>query len=67
MQTTEGHIEVGSTAVSEYKGNDFTCLFVLEGTARIEKDGARMEKVAAGLSKVMFSGDRPSTVHAIAS
>ncbi len=65
VQTSEGYIEVTGTAVSVYKSKDFTCVCVLEGTARIGKDEARMENVAGGLSKVMFSGDRPSVVHAI--
>jgi len=65
VQTAEGHIEVTGTAVSVYKGNDFTCVCVLEGTARIGKDEGRMEDVAAGLRKVMFSGDQPSVVTAI--
>ena len=65
VQTSEGYIEVTGTAVSVYKSKDFTCVCVLEGKARIGKDEARMENVAGGLSKVMFSGDRPSVVHAI--
>jgi ferric-dicitrate binding protein FerR (iron transport regulator) len=65
VQTAEGNTEITGTAVSVYKGNDFTCVCVLEGTARIGKDEAHMENVAGGLSKVMFSGDQPSIVHAI--
>ena len=60
--TAEGRIKVTGTAISVYKGDDFTCVCVLEGTARIGKDEARMEDVGAGLRKVMFSGDRPSKV-----
>ena len=35
VQTTEGHIEVKGTAVSVYKGNDFTCVCVLEDSPSI--------------------------------
>jgi hypothetical protein len=62
VRTAEGRIQVTGTAISVYKGNDFTCVCVLEGTARIGKDEARMEDVGAGLRKVMFSGDRPSKI-----
>jgi hypothetical protein len=62
VRTAEGRIRVTGTALSVYKGDDFTCVCVLEGTARIGKDEARMEDVGAGLRKVMFSGDRPSKV-----
>jgi ferric-dicitrate binding protein FerR (iron transport regulator) len=65
VRTAEGYIEVAGTAVSVYKGKDFTCVCVLEGTARMGQDEARMEDVAAGLRKVMFRGDRPSVVSAI--
>lgn len=63
--TAEGRIEVTGTVISIYKGDTFTCVCVLEGSARIGKDDARMETVAAGLRKVMFSGDRPSEIIAI--
>jgi len=62
VRTAEGRTLVTGTAVSVYKGDDFTCVCVLEGTARVGKDEARMEDVGAGLRKVMFSGDRPSEV-----
>lgn len=62
VRTAEGMIRVIGTAISVYKGDDFTCVCVLEGTARIGKDEARMEDVGAGLRKVMFSGDRPSKI-----
>jgi hypothetical protein len=62
VHTAEGRVRVTGTAISVYKGDDFTCVCVLEGTARIGKDEARMEEVGAGLRKVMFSGDRPSKV-----
>lgn len=60
--TAEGRIEVTGTAVSVYKGEDFTCVCVLEGTARVGRDEDRMENIGAGLRKVMFSGERPSQV-----
>lgn len=62
VNTAEGRILVTGTVISVYKGEDFTCVCILEGTASIGKDDAHMEKVGAGLRKVMFSGDRPSEI-----
>ncbi len=62
VRTAEGLIRVAGTVISVFKGDDFTCVCVLEGTARIGKDEARMEDVGAGFRKVMFGDDRPSKV-----
>lgn len=65
VRTSEGLTVVSGTAVSVYKGDHFTCVCVLQGTARIGKDDARLEEVAGGLRKVMFSDGQPSVVTAI--
>jgi len=62
VRTAEGTTEITGTTVSVYKGDGFTCVCVLEGTARIGKDAAHMQDVSAGLRKVMFSGDRASEI-----
>ncbi len=60
--TAEGTTEITGTTVSVYRGDGFTCVCVLEGTAHVGKDPAHMQAVTAGLRKVMFGGDRPSEV-----
>jgi len=67
ISSAEGRTKVTGTAVSIYKGDDFTCVCVLEGSASIGKDEALMEEVSAGLRKVMFRGDQPSMVSEIQS
>ena len=63
--TTEGRTELSGTVVSVFKGGDFTCVCVLEGTARIGKSEAALEDVPPGMRKVMFADERPSKVVAI--
>jgi hypothetical protein len=60
--TTEGRTEIAGTIVSVYKGDGFTCVCVLEGTARIGADEARLEEIPQGMRKVMFSDGRPPMV-----
>jgi len=65
--TTEGRTEIVGTIISVYKADDYTCVCVLEGTARIGVDEARLEDVQAGMLKVMFGNGRPSIVAEISS
>jgi ferric-dicitrate binding protein FerR (iron transport regulator) len=65
VRTTEGRTELSGTVVSVFKGGDFTCVCVLEGTARIGRSDATLEDVPAGMRKVMFADERPSMVVAI--
>ena len=60
--TTEGRIEITGTVVSVYKGEGFTCVCVLEGTAKIGMDKADLEEIPAGMRKVMFADGRPPMV-----
>jgi len=60
--TAEGRTELSGTVVSVFKGTDFTCVCVLEGTARIGKSEATLEDVPSGMRKVMFADERPSMV-----
>jgi hypothetical protein len=60
--TSEGRIELTGTTVAVNKGDGFTCVCVLEGTARIGKDTADLEEVSAGYRKVMFADGSPSII-----
>jgi len=60
--TSEGRTELTGTTVAVNKGDGFTCVCVLEGTARIGKDEADLEEVSAGYRKVMFADGRPSII-----
>jgi len=60
--TSEGRIELTGTTIAVNKGDGFTCVCVLEGTARIGKDEAALEEVAAGYRKVMFADGSPSII-----
>ncbi len=60
--TSEGRIELTGTTIAVNKGDGFTCVCVLEGTARIGKDEADLEDVAAGYRKVMFADGSPSII-----
>ena len=60
--TSEGRIELTGTTIAVNKGDGFTCVCVLEGTARIGKDNADLEEVAAGFRKVMFADGSPSII-----
>ncbi|MEN8007153.1 MAG: hypothetical protein ABFS42_09060 [Candidatus Krumholzibacteriota bacterium] len=60
--TSEGRIELTGTTIAVNKGDGFTCVCVLEGTARIGKDIADLEEVAAGFRKVMFADGSPSII-----
>jgi hypothetical protein len=52
--TSEGRIELTGTTIAVNKGDGFTCVCVLEGTAKIGKDIADLEEVSAGNRKVKF-------------
>lgn len=60
--TAEGRTEIVGTIVSVYRGDGFTCVCVLEGTARIGADEARLEEIPQGMRKVMFGDGRPPMV-----
>jgi ferric-dicitrate binding protein FerR (iron transport regulator) len=60
--TSEGRIELTGTTIAVNKGDGFTCVCVLEGTAKIGKDTADLEEVSAGFRKVMLSDGRPSMI-----
>jgi len=52
--TPEGRTEITGTIISVQKGDGYTCVCVLEGTALIGPDETRLEEVRAGLLMVMF-------------
>lgn len=60
--TSEGRIELTGTTIAVNKGDGFTCVCVLEGTASIGKDVADLEEVSAGYRKVMFADGSPSII-----
>lgn len=60
--TSEGRIELTGTTIAVNKGDGFTCVCVLEGTARIGQDTANLEEVSAGYRKVMFADGSPSII-----
>jgi ferric-dicitrate binding protein FerR (iron transport regulator) len=62
ITTSEGRIELTGTTIAVNKGDGFTCVCVLEGTALIGKDQADLEEVGAGYRKVMFASDEPSMI-----
>jgi ferric-dicitrate binding protein FerR (iron transport regulator) len=64
--TAEGRIEIVGTVVSVYKGDGYTCVCVLEGTARVGVDEARLEDVPSDMLKIMFGGGDESIVTDIA-
>ena len=60
--TSEGRIELTGTTIAVNKGDGFTCVCVLAGTARIGKDKADLEDIPAGMRKVMFADGSPSII-----
>jgi hypothetical protein len=62
ITTSEGRVELTGTTIAVNKGDGFTCVCVLEGTALIGKGKADLEEVGAGYRKVMFAGDEPSMI-----
>jgi ferric-dicitrate binding protein FerR (iron transport regulator) len=64
--TSEGRTEITGTTVSVYKGDDFTCVCVLSGTARIGRQEDTMQDIPAGMRKVMFADGRPPLITEIA-
>jgi ferric-dicitrate binding protein FerR (iron transport regulator) len=57
--TAEVRTEITGTVVSVYKGDGYTCVCVLEGTARVGADEARLEEIPPGMLKIMFSDGSP--------
>ncbi len=58
LVTAEGLTELVGTTIAINKGDGFTCVCVLEGTARIGKDRDHFDEVSAGSRKVMFADGR---------
>jgi hypothetical protein len=65
--TTESRTELVGSIVSVYKGDGYTCVCVLEGTAQVGADEARLEEISRGMLKIMFGDGSPSIVADIAS
>jgi ferric-dicitrate binding protein FerR (iron transport regulator) len=58
--TPESLTEIVGTIVSVYKGDGYTCVCVLEGTAMIGIDEADLEAIPEGMLKFMFDdGSEP--------
>jgi hypothetical protein len=55
------------TVISVYRGPGYTCVCVLEGTARVGEDEAHLEDVPEGHLKVMFDDGSDPIVEEIAS
>jgi len=64
--TPEGRTEIVGTVISVYRGTGYTCVCVLEGTARVGEDEARLEDVPEGRLKVMLADGSPSIMEEIA-
>ena len=54
--TSDGRTEITGTNISVYKGDGYTCVCVLEGTALIGPDEQRLEEIGEGLLMLMFDG-----------
>ncbi len=67
IQTAEGKIFLSGTTISVYKGDDFTCVCVLTGEARIGRDEENLDLIPGGMRKVMFGDGRPPLITEIAS
>jgi hypothetical protein len=64
--TAESRTEIVGTVISVYKGDGYTCVCVLQGTARIGADEALLEEIPSGMLKVMFDDGSPPIVAEIA-
>jgi hypothetical protein len=64
--TTEGRTEVVGSVVSVYKGDGYTCVCVLEGSARVGVDEEDLEEISQGKLKIMFGEARAPIVADIA-
>jgi ferric-dicitrate binding protein FerR (iron transport regulator) len=60
--TTEGRTEISGTIVSVYKGDGYTCVCVLEGTALIGVDESSLDEIPPGMLKIMFDDGSPPFV-----
>jgi ferric-dicitrate binding protein FerR (iron transport regulator) len=65
--TSEGLTEIVGTIISVYKGDGYTCICVLEGTARVGTDEASLEDVPPGMLKIMFGDEMEPMVTDISS
>lgn len=60
--TAEGRTEITGTIISVYKGDGYTCVCVLQGTALIGADETQLEEVSEGNLMVMFEDGSPPIV-----
>jgi hypothetical protein len=60
--TTDGRTEIVGTIVSVYKGDGYTCVCVLEGTALIGVDETSLEEIPPEMLKIMFDDGSPPIV-----
>jgi hypothetical protein len=65
--TTEGRTELVGSIVSVYKGDGYTCVCVLNGTAQVGADEEHLEEISRGMLKIMFGDGSPPIVTDIAS
>jgi hypothetical protein len=65
--TSEGLTEIAGTIISVYRGDSYTCICVLEGTARVGTDEASLEDVPPGMLKIMFGDEMEPIVTDISS
>jgi len=63
--TAEGRTEIVGTILSVFKGDGYTCICVLKGTARVGADEASLEDVPEGTLKILFSDGTPPLVEEI--
>jgi hypothetical protein len=65
--TTDGRTEIVGSVVAVYKGDGYTCVCVLEGTARVGAHEEHLEEITQGRLKIMFGDGSPPIVSDIAS
>jgi len=65
--TAESRTEIVGTIVSVYKGDGYTCVCVLEGTALIGVDETSLEEIPPDMLKIMFDDGSPPIVMEISS
>jgi len=58
LLTSEGRVEITGTTVAVFKDVDVTCVCILEGSAMIGKDRDHLDRISAGMRKVMFADGR---------
>jgi hypothetical protein len=65
--TAESRTEIVGTIVSVYKGDGYTCVCVLEGTALIGVDETSLDEIPSEMLKIMFDDGSPPIVMDISS